>query len=106
MTRKEYLDKTTGSPDPHVLHRAYYAQFVTATVKARVRAAFSYERLAEAVAASPHMNSIPLEQWDRIAVPIPADVAAKLRALGDYPTLALAVCWLKEAAQQIVEQGQ
>jgi hypothetical protein len=78
-------------------HCAYYAQFVTPAHFARLR------RYADRIKSStdPHFNDIPLAVWDALAVPVPAETAATMRQCGDYPTLAGAVCTLKEAARQM-----
>jgi hypothetical protein len=51
-------------------------------------------------------NNIPLQWWDKVMVPVPFEIAQKMRELGDYPTPAGVVCILKEAAKQIVDQYQ
>jgi len=78
-------------------HSAYYAQFVTPAHFARLLP------IADRIKSStdPHFNDIALPIWDALAVPVPAETAATMRQCGDYPTLAGAVCTLKEAARQM-----
>ena len=51
----------------------------------------------------PHFNDIELSVWDHLSLPVPMESNTLLRKCGDYPTLAGAVCILKEAAQQVRE---
>jgi hypothetical protein len=78
-------------------HRAYYAQFVTPAHFARLVSIA--DRIKEST--DPHFSDIPIAVWDALAVPVPAETAATMRQCGDYPTLAGAVCTLKEAARQM-----
>ena len=96
ISRAEYL---TGRPDPKTAHRAYYAQFVTPAHFARLKS------LVDSIKASKdrHFNDIELKTWDRLSLPVPSASNTLLVKCGDYPTLAGAVCILKEAAQQIRE---
>lgn len=111
MTRQEYLraGQGLGLSDGALRqlraesHRAYYAQFVAPSVLETVRSSIGLERLR--ASADDHFNDIPLSKWDVAAVPVPASVAAKMRELGDYPTLAGTVCVLKEAARQLLESA-
>jgi hypothetical protein len=97
ITRTAYLAHSL--PDQKTAHRAYYAQFVTPAHFSRLKS------LADQIKCSqdPYFNDIELSAWDRLAVPIPAGSASIMRECGDYPTLAGAVCILKEAARQIRE---
>lgn len=102
MHRSEYLAQLPAGADRKAHHRAYYAQFVTPAHFARL------ERLVgmiDRIKASqdPYFNNILLSTWDTLAVPVPAESTKRLRDCGDYPTLAGAVCILKEAASQIRE---
>ncbi len=96
ITRKEYL--ATGG---NATHRAYYAQFITPAHKQRLLNNIGIHRLERSKCH--YFNDIPLEIWDAIAVPVPAQSAKLLKECGDYPTLAGAVCILKECARQLVE---
>ena len=96
ITRKEYL--ATGG---HQVHRAYYAQFVTPAHKLRLINNIGMNRLEQS--KEKYFNDIPLEIWDAISNPIPAESAKLLRECGDYPTLAGAVCIMKECARQLVD---
>lgn len=86
ITRQNYLDNSKQDGDSEKWHRAYYAQFVTPTVKAKL----------ETFLARGGKMGI-LAQVDRLALTCPADVAQLLDAAGDYPTLAGLVCIYKVA---------
>lgn len=89
-------------------HRQYYGQFVTPAIKQKVLERFGRIRLSSSKEA--HFNDIPLHQWDDLAgcriskgyqvVGIPTP-----RTLEDG-SLATAVCILKEAAKQIIEEKE
>lgn len=102
ITRKQYLDATRA--EGPAMHRAYYGQFVTEGIKSRVLNHFG---LAEILASEdPSFNDIALQRWDNVLNwnGLPAETAKLLRAMGDYPTMAGAVCIAKEAARQIKEE--
>jgi hypothetical protein len=94
FTRKQYLDRECN-------HREYYAQFVTPGVKQRVLQRFGIDALK--ASEEPSFNDLPLAVWDSLLVPVPSEIASKLRECGDYATLSGCVCILKEAARQLVE---
>jgi hypothetical protein len=96
ITRNQYL--TIGGRQAH---REYYSQFVTPAHKVRILQFIGLDRLKKS--EDTHFNDIPLELWDSLAVPIPAESAKFLKECGDYPTLAGAVCILKECARQMLE---
>jgi hypothetical protein len=104
MTRADYLADycAAGEAGRMAAHRAYYAQFVTPAHFAKLS---NLVGLIDRIKSSndPHFNNIQLSTWDRMAVPVPAESAARMKECGDYPTLVGAVCILKEAAQQIRE---
>lgn len=101
MTRAEYIDGYHGGEEGAKLHREYYGQFVTDRVK---RCVLQTIGQADLVASKDeHMNDIPLKRWDAVMPLVHADIAAKMRLLGDYPTPAGTVCIVKEAAKQILE---
>ncbi len=84
-------------------HREYYAQFVTPFIRATVAESIGTERIR--ASKDPHLNDIPLARWDELAGGIRTGLRADaLRAAGDFPSLAAAVCILKEAARQVAEQ--
>jgi hypothetical protein len=104
ITRADYMARYSPLSDVErsALHRAYYAQFVTAAHFARLqRRVGMIEKIKKS--QCPHFNNIPLSTWDLLALPLPAESVAAMKACGDYPTLAGAVCTLKEAAEQIRE---
>ena len=96
ITRQQYMNK-------EATHREYYSQFVTEGVKQRVKIAFKMKDLIEG--QNQHFNNILLQWWDKLMPVVPFDINSKLKACGDYPTLAGVVCILKEGAMQIVESN-
>lgn len=97
-TRKEYLDGA-------VSHREYYAQFVTEGVKQLVEKRIGIDRLKKST--DEHLNDIPLKTWDNLfSTGVPKYIGDKLREAGDFPTMAGAVCILKEAARQILDSQE
>lgn len=101
ISRKAYLEATG---DRYLAHRAYYAQFVTRGHLEGVRRRIGLETL-RASDDQRHFNDVPLARWDALAqTPLPARIAEKMRALGDYPTLAGHLCIHKEAARQLIER--
>ena len=80
-------------------HREYFAQFVDASAIASVVRHIHARKLI--ASTDPHFNDIPLKVWD--ILPAPFGTAAKMKALGDFLTLAGQVCIHKEAARQYVE---
>lgn len=84
-------------------HRQYYAQFVSDATKETVIRTFTIARLS--ASKDEHFNDIPLHKWD-MAPLIGNGISAKLKAGGDWLSMATKVCILKEAARQIVEDHQ
>jgi hypothetical protein len=105
ITRSDYLAGKAS-------HVEYYAQFVTPAYKARVRNNIgldkllrSQERFYSDVAPLNDWDRIAqLIDWDRIAQPHPSFSCQAMVECGDYMTQAGAVCILKEAARQLVEE--
>jgi hypothetical protein len=101
ISRAEYAadPRRANRIERQAAHRAYYAQFVTPAHFARLK------NLPYSIKGSkdPYFNDIPLSAWDQLSWPIPVESNTLLRKCGDYPTLAGAVCILKEAAQQVRE---
>ena len=79
-------------------HREYYAQFVTEETKRNVRRDIGLKKLMR---VREDLNKIPLDFWDLMFAR--HNVSAMLEA-GDYLTKAGAVCILKEAARQVIEE--
>jgi hypothetical protein len=103
ITRKYYLDH---SSEPG-MHRRYYAQFVNDAVKDMVITDMGgKEKLIAAYKKDEHFNSLPLYRWDSMAVALRSLYNSVGKQLGDYYSNAGAVCILKEAARQIVEENQ
>lgn len=96
ITRTDYL--ATGGLQAH---RAYYSQFITAAHKDRILRNIGMDRLQKS--KEDFFNDIPLPLWDKISLPVPAESAKLLKECGDYPTLAGAVCIMKECARQILD---
>lgn len=78
-------------------HREFYAQFLTPAVFSLVRQFIGAEKILRST--DEHFNDIPLKTWDLIA----NSYAHMLKT--DYNSLCQRVCLLKEAAQQIRENG-
>jgi hypothetical protein len=91
ITRKDYLEG-------RATHSEYYGQFVQSVHMSRVK--LFKKKIKEST--DKHFNDIPLEFWQRLALPSYAE--AKMKEAGDYVTLAGAVCIIKEAARQLKEK--
>lgn len=107
MTRKEYLElyhEVSLHRDTKIIHRQYYAQFVTPDIKQIVEETFGYEALAESYGNGGSFIGIHLHNWDAITKTKKElfDLES-LRKAGESFSLSTAVCILKEAANQIVE---
>ena len=120
ITRKDYMDNL----DPYVPgevskgHRAYYAQFVTASARELVKRTVGMDALLASQDA--FMNDIPLAVWDRMAggsgragqgdsrvYHIPRHVPMGLiREAGEGYSLSTGVCIVKEAARQLVDEAR
>lgn len=92
-TRQQYLNK-------ECTHAEYYNQFVNATIISRVKQYIGEDRIKEAIKTDENLNNIPLAKWDIVANNL-YDVSAKMKAAGDYLTLAGGVCIAKAAARII-----
>lgn len=102
ITRQQYLN------DAHNLHDAYYGQFVTAGIKQMVLNAFGLDRIRKHVLAGGMGNPgyIGLSRWDGLAGGYGSKLGeAEMKKVGDYPSLAGAVCILKQAAKMIVNEN-
>jgi len=102
MTREEYLNG--NHIDETAAHRRYYGQYVNAGTRAVVLRYIGREALL--ASTDPGLDDIPLGRWDSVVANklLPLGTAEKLRANGDYLTLAGGVCILKEAALQVIEE--
>jgi len=102
MTRQEYLN---DRGDTRAAFRAYYSQFVTDGTKQAVLRVIPRDKLIKST--DDHLNNIPLQLWDAVfPFGAPSNIVAKMRELGDYPTMAGLVCIAKEAARQILEENE
>jgi hypothetical protein len=91
ITRRDYMAK-------RVTFAAFY-RAVNATARLRLDNAGILDRVRAALAnGDDHLNSIPLPIWDSIAATYRAELARALRAHGDFYSLAIAVCCLKQCA--------
>lgn len=115
ISRQEYMNNLPPYVPGEVSDefRAYYGQFISDSLKQRVIARFTIERLL--ASADIHFNDIPLAEWDRMAggsgspsggLVYNPDWAplARMKEAGDYYTLAGGVCILKEAARTACDE--
>lgn len=96
ITREQYLRGEFS-------HREYYSQFVTQGVKDKVLYRLPIETLK--ASTDPHFNDIQLSIWDSMMPIWPFYINSRIKQCGDYLTKAGAVCILKEAAKQIIEEN-
>ncbi len=102
MHRSEYMSADRSDPSVvQELHRAYYAQYVTPPVLYLVAQVIG-ERTIRA-SECPHFNDIPLRRWVALVSCSPSSIVPLLGSNGDWLSLGIGVCILKEAAQQIRE---
>ena len=101
MTRQQYL----ASEDQAAAHREYYSQFVNEGVRLAVNHKFG-QRIHQS--KDPHFNDIPLHMWDSLGLSYLSYFAAKNRTINGENAASKSdvVCMLKEAAQQIRENGE
>jgi hypothetical protein len=94
--------------DGQVSHDDYYAQFVTPEVKAAVARRFG-NRLYDST--DPHLNDLPLKEWDSIIgwidgrhekIKNTLGVAKSLRDAGDSVSCGTLICVLKAAGRQMI----
>lgn len=116
-TRDEYVREGLVS------HDDYYAQFVTPETLRHIGWAFDTETLRTALVEDEHLNSIPLQRWDLLAIreledrnrgrlnpsgpftaAIPFDRDAATAA-GESVSRATLVCIAKRAAKMLVERS-
>jgi hypothetical protein len=107
FTREAYMAtySTMTPAERAAAHRRYYAQFVTPGVLALVRAAIGLDRITASV--DPHMNDIPLKEWDQLDPAIRpggARMHAKLNG-ACFWSLSDTVCVAKEAARHLKERN-
>lgn len=104
ITRKQYM------ASKGVDHNAYFDQFVTEDTITQVDAWFGADRLSEAYALDPHMNNIPLKEWDALTATELGDRRFRARlvfdrdkttAAGETITRAVLICIAKAAGRQI-----
>jgi hypothetical protein len=105
FTRKEYL----SSCNERGAFQRYYGEIIHEAGGPEVfanRLPVPLHKIREALAKGDvHLNTISLQSWDMHATPVPAKVSKAMAERGDYPTLAGAVCVLKEAARLLAERG-
>lgn len=107
LTREQYLAQYSGKTEAEraALHREYYAQFVTRWTRSTVVHFIGAERIR--ASTDPHMNDIPLHDWDRLDAVIRAPGARIHKAINGTSAWSLSdtVCVAKEAARQFKEQA-
>lgn len=100
MSRKEYLAPCTML-ERYPRHMSYYGQYITIAYSDMIARMIGHDRLLASRDAN--LNDIPLGHW---GMPISANIANAMRANGDCPTKAGAVCLEKQAALQwLARQG-
>lgn len=93
FTRSQYLNGECS-------HSEYYSQFVNNSVLGAVKSRFTTEQLQKAFEQDPHLNTIPLQQWDSLGYSI--ELFINFKQPGDIKTLAGLVCVAKQAAKQLI----
>jgi len=91
-TRRDYMDgKATFSE--------YYAQFITPELVEAVKAKIGIDKVK--ASKDPHLNDIPLAKWDSIFFDynLKKGIEKKMQEVGEYLSLAGAVCTAKECAR-------
>lgn len=95
LTRKDYMANSSE------LHHAYYSEIAVA-LGIKITDAALIERCKQALAdGDEHLNSIPLQRWDNMAVSFRPDRKV-LEARGEGWSLATGVCVFKAAAKVAV----
>ena len=94
FTRKQYMAK-------ECTHREYYGQFVTDDTRQTVLQSIGRSKLENSI--DPHLNDIPLQQWDHMYLP---PLGCSMKEAGDWLSMAGKVCILKEAARQILDEEE
>ncbi|MGO4302207.1 hypothetical protein [Cupriavidus sp. RAF12] len=107
LTREQYMAQYSGKSreEQAALHREYYAQFVPNGLKSFVVSCIGAERIL--ASTDPHMNDIPLHEWDRLdgyIRPIGARIHKQINGSSVW-SLSDTVCVAKEAARQFKEQA-
>ena len=94
MTRAEYMSAT----DAKAAHERYYGE-IAAAVGVQISADLA-KRCADALRdGDEHLNTIPLESWDRMTYAHEHRIRPELKKRGDFYSLAAGVCTLKAAAR-------
>ena len=95
-TRQDYLNS-------NCTHQEYYAQFVTQSILVGVKRSIGHSKIFNAFQTDKHLNNIELVRWDSlIYLTKNSDTINLLHEAGDYLTMAVNVCILKEAARQTI----
>lgn len=85
-------------------HQQYYGQFVTNEIKDLVKTTFGIKKLVKAYSKDPIFNNIPMKRWDALGYLEHYLDRTLIIATGQGYSNAGAVCVLKEAARQLVEE--
>lgn len=83
-------------------HREYYSQFVTENTINYVIKFIGEKRLRDS--KDQHLNDIPLQEWDSLAIFCKPTHSVKLKEAGAFWSLSAGVCILKEASRQFLEK--
>lgn len=94
MTHVEYMSATDGK----AAHSQYYGEIAKA-VGVRISTELA-KRCAKALQnGDEHLNTIPLESWDRMTYKYEQAIRPELKRRGDIYSLAHGVCTMKAAAK-------
>lgn len=87
--------------DGEITHREFYGQFVNEYIKTIVRTRIPLKRLL--ASEDPHLNDIPLQEWDRLIFPLPV-LSMHNAGMTIVNSLSIRVCIAKEAARQLIDE--
>lgn len=110
MTHDEYMAPANHQDKARAaaVHREYFGQFVTEGLIQFVVQTFTIERLK--VSRDPHLNDIPLREWDSLHPFYSQGFARKRQVIDpEYKggwSISESICVLKEAARQAIERAQ
>jgi hypothetical protein len=93
MTKEEYMSDSSKN------YAAYYAQFVTESVKALVLKAIGLSPIVHS--GDWYMNDIYITKWDALHERIKALTFAKVKATGNWFDIYVSVSIAKAAAREI-----
>jgi len=102
LTHTDYMNRysTLDAAERASMHRTYYAQFVSDSLRNSVVSVIGEAAILRSV--DPHMNDIPLRLWDNLdhfIRPIGARINNRINGSSVW-SLSDTVCVAKEAARQ------